>query len=120
MTVWTVCFHELKGRDWKKSGKGAPGRANARPARDWAIVFVLLSTGPRREELVEVDLSEVEPNSPKELRAARRVHVRGVKGKGGTERNVFLSKDAREVMAEYLGGSGPMMPAKLRRARRCF
>lgn len=49
-----------------------------------------------------LDLSQVEPNSPEELRAARRVRVRGVKGKGGTERNVFLSKDARETLDEYL------------------
>ena len=71
------------------------------------IVFALLSTGLRREELVTLDLSQVEPNSPKELRAARRVRVRGVKGKGGTERNVFLSKDAREALAEYLEEERP-------------
>jgi len=54
----------------------------------------------RREELVVLDLGQVEPNVSRELRAARRVRVRGVKGKGGTERNVFLSKDAREALAE--------------------
>jgi integrase len=95
-------FHELRGRDWKKRDGKIPGRANGRPARDRAIVFVLLSTGLRREELVEVNLSQVEPNAPTRLRTARRVRIRGVKGKGGTERNVFLSKDAREALAEYL------------------
>lgn len=70
--------------------------------RDRAIVFVLLSTGLRREELTEVDLSQVEPSDPERLRSARRVRIRGVKGKGGIERNVFLSKDAREALAEYL------------------
>jgi integrase len=100
-------FHELRGREWNKRGGRAPRRMNGRPARDRAIVFVLLSTGLRREELVEVDLSQVEPNSPKELRAARRVRIRGVKGKGGTERNVFLSKDAREALAEYLERERP-------------
>ncbi len=49
-----------------------------------------------------LDLEQVEPNGPEELRAARRARVRGVKGKGGTERNVFLSKDARDALAEYL------------------
>ncbi len=95
-------FHGLKGREWKKDGGRSPAHARGRPARDRAIVFVLLSTGLRREELVTLDLGQVEPNGPEKLRAARRVRVRGVKGKGGTERNVFLSKDAREAMAEYL------------------
>ena len=100
-------FHELKGRRWKKAGGGAPAHARGRPARDRAIVFTLLSTGLRREELVVLDLSQVEPNSSEELRATRRVRVRGVKGKGGTERNVFLSRDARESMAEYLETERP-------------
>jgi integrase len=94
-------FHEKKGRNWKKRDERS-ARARGRPARDRAIVFVLLSTGLRREELVEVDLGQVEPNMPEKLRAARRVRIRGVKGKGGTERNVFLSRDARESLAEYL------------------
>jgi integrase len=100
-------FHELKGRGWKRRNADAPGHARGRPARDRAIVFVLLSTGLRREELVVLDLSQVEPNEPEGLRAARRVRVRGVKGKGGTERNVFLSKDAREALAEYLEKERP-------------
>jgi integrase len=99
-------FHEKRGREWKERGERA-GHARGRPGRDRAIVFVLLSTGLRREELVEVDLSQVEPNTPEKLRAARRVRIRGVKGKGGTERNVFLSKDAREALAEYLETERP-------------
>ena len=95
-------FHELKGREWKKQGGRSPAHARGRPVRDRAIVFVLLSTGLRREELTEVDLSQVEPSDPERLRSARRVRIRGVKGKGGIERNVFLSKDAREALAEYL------------------
>jgi integrase len=96
-------FHELKGREWKERSERA-GHSRGRPVRDRAIVYVLLSTGLRREELVEVDLSQVEPNTPVKLRSARRVRIRGVKGKGGTERNVFLSKDACEALAEYLEG----------------
>ena len=68
---------------------------------------MLLSTGLRREELVTLNLGQVEPNDPEELRAARRVRVLGVKGKGGTERNVFLSKDARDALAEYLETERP-------------
>ena len=99
-------FRELKGREWKGRG-GRVGHARGRPVRDRAIVFVLLSTGLRREELVVLDLSQVEPGEPEGLRAARRVRVRGVKGKGGTERNVFLSKDARDALAEYLETERP-------------
>jgi integrase len=95
-------FHGLRGRKWKKRDGKTPNHARGRPTRDRAIVFVLLSTGLRREELVTLDLSQVEPNEPGKLQTARRVRVRGVKGKGGTERNVFLSKDAREALAEYL------------------
>jgi integrase len=99
-------FHEKKGREWKERGERV-GHARGRPARDRAIVFVLLSTGLRREELVTLDLGQVEPNDPEKLRTARRVRVRGVKGKGGTERNVFLSKDARWTLAEYLENERP-------------
>lgn len=99
-------FHERKGREWKERGERV-GHARGRPVRDRAIVFMLLSTGLRREELVVLDLEQVEPNDPEKLRASRRVRVRGVKGKGGTERNVFLSKDAREALAEYLETERP-------------
>lgn len=100
-------FHGLRGREWKKRDGKTPNHARGRPARDRSIVFVLLSTGLRREELVTLNLGQVEPNDPEELRAARRVRVLGVKGKGGTERNVFLSKDARDALAEYLETERP-------------
>ena len=93
-------FHELKGREWKRGE--APKRANGRPKRDRAIIFVMLSTGLRREELVNLDLDQVEPQDPGALRAARRARVRGVRGKGGTERTVFLSRDARLALGEYI------------------
>ena len=38
----------------------------ARPWRDRAMVFVLLSTGLRREELVRLNLSQLGPNSAAE------------------------------------------------------
>ena len=102
-------FHERKGREWKAGGTGgkAPKRANGRPKRDRAIVFALLSTGLRREELVNLDLSQVEPRDPGALRAARRARVRDVRGKGGTERTVFLSSDARLALAEYVEEERP-------------
>ncbi len=93
-------FHQRKGRRWK--GKQAPLKAHSRPWRDRAIVFVLLSTGLRRQELVDLNVSQLEPNTPEELRKARRARIRRVKGKGGTERTVFLSADARLALADYL------------------
>jgi integrase len=39
-------------------------RAYSRPWRDRALIFVLLSTGLRREDLVKLDLSQVEPPDP--------------------------------------------------------
>lgn len=93
-------FHQLKGR--RVQGRGVFGHAHARPWRDRAIVYTLLSTGLRREELVRLDLDQVEPNTPEELRRARRGRIVRVRGKGKTERTVFLSKDAREAIADYL------------------
>ncbi len=96
-------FHQVKGRRWReKEAVQVPVRAHARPWRDRAIVFVLLSTGLRREELVNLDLAQVEPNTPGALRAARKARVLRVAGKGKTERTVFLSQDAREALADYL------------------
>ncbi|MGG1660855.1 hypothetical protein [Brevibacillus sp. NRS-1366] len=53
-------FHQLKGRKWK--GVDAPLKAYAWPKRDRSIVFTLLSTGLRREELVILDLDQLQPN----------------------------------------------------------
>lgn len=97
-------FHELKGRGW---ARGEPHgsrrvRKHGRPLRDRAMVYVLLSTGLRREELVGLDLGQVEPDDAARLRVARRARVRGVRGKGGAERTVFLSADARGALADYL------------------
>jgi len=82
-------------------------RATARPLRDRAIIFVLLSTGLRREELVNLNLHQVEPHDPTLLRLARRARIVCVKGKGQTERSVFLSADARHALATYLTTERP-------------
>ena len=70
--------------------------------RDKAIVFVLLSTGLRREEVVRLTLNQLEPNTPAALWLARKVRISRVRGKGKTERTVYLSKDARLAVADYL------------------
>lgn len=94
-------FHQAKGRRWQNA-REVPVRAHARPWRDRAIVFVLLSTGLRREELVQLNLDQVEMNTVGALRAARKARILRVIGKGKTERTVFLSQDAREALADYL------------------
>ena len=65
-------------------------------------MYVLLSTGLRREELVELNLDQIEPRTPEALRAAKQGKIIRVKGKGKTERTVFLSADARQALADYL------------------
>jgi integrase len=100
-------FHQLKGRRWTKTPEQLRVRATGRPLRDRAIVYVLLSTGLRREELVNVDLDQVSPNTPAELRRARQGRITRVQGKGKTERTVFLSADARGALADYLERERP-------------
>jgi integrase len=109
-------LHQKRGRRWATSTGEIPLRERSRPQRDRAIVFVLLSTGLRREELVRLDLDQVEPNTPRALREARRGRITRVQGKGNTERTVFLSQDARLALADYLeqerpGDSGEGMTA---------
>ncbi|MDF2648239.1 MAG: hypothetical protein K0Q73_4044 [Paenibacillus sp.] len=77
-------------------------RTKNRPRRDRAIVYTFLSTGVRRNELCSLDLLQLEPNDPELLRKAHMAKLRRVKGKGGTERDVFLSKDARKALADYI------------------
>jgi integrase len=100
-------FHQLRGRRWTKSPEQLRVRATGRPLRDRAIVYLLLSTGLRREELVNVDLDQVSPSTPAELRRARQGRITRVQGKGKTERTVFLSADARAALADYLERERP-------------
>ena len=95
-------FYRSKNRKWLLSGGEAPLQAKARPWRDRAMTIVLLSTGLRREELVNLNLSQLSPNSVDGLRQARRGQINGVVGKGKTQRDVFLSLDARRALADYL------------------
>src|SRR5215216_2863115 len=100
-------FHQLRGRRWTKTPEQLRVRSTGRPLRDRAIVYVLLSTGLRREELITVDLDQVSPNMPAELRRARQGRITRVQGKGKTERTVFLSADARAALADYLERERP-------------
>jgi integrase len=92
-------FHQHKGR--RRRGAGEL-HAHARPLRDRAIVYVLLATGLRREELVRLDLAQISPNTSEGLRAAKKAKVSEVRGKGRTSRHVYLSADARAALADYL------------------
>jgi integrase len=98
-------FYRMKGRNWTKKlapDERPPLRAKARPKRDKAIVLVLLSTGLRREELVQLNLDQLIPPKAEQLRQGRRGKLARVQGKGKTERQVFLSADARHALADYL------------------
>jgi integrase len=97
-------FYRLKGKRWTASDKETPLHAHARPLRDRAIVFVLLSTGLRREELIQLDLEQLKPNTVPALQNTRKAQITQVRGKGKTERTVFLSSDARHALADYLEG----------------
>ena len=55
-------FHQMRGQRWATTPGTAPVHASRRPLRDRAIVYVLLSTGLRREELVRLDLDQVTPH----------------------------------------------------------
>jgi integrase len=82
-------------------------RSHGRPWRDRAIVAVFLSTGLRREELLRLDLDQVTPHTVAELRQGRQGRITRVKSKGGAERTVFLSADARTALADYLEKERP-------------
>ncbi|MFD2328785.1 tyrosine-type recombinase/integrase [Cohnella sp. GCM10020058] len=83
-------------------------RKNARPYRDRAIVYVLLSTGLRRHELVLLDLAQLVPHDVEDLKKARRVKIVRVRGKRKTERTVFISAEARWALVEYLEKERPL------------
>jgi integrase len=94
-------LYQKKGRQWADSQEVGT-HVRRRPLRDRAIVYVLLSTGLRREELVNLDLDQLVPSAPTALRTARQARITRVRGKGKSERTVFLSADARGALADYL------------------
>jgi len=100
-------FHQRKGQRWATDPAAAPLHAHGRPWRDRAMIYVFLSTGLRREELLNLDLDQLAPQTVAGLRQARQGRIRSVKGKGGTERTVFLSADARQALADYFEKERP-------------
>ncbi|MFI6182971.1 tyrosine-type recombinase/integrase [Nonomuraea sp. NPDC051191] len=100
-------FHQLTGRrHGGTTGKPTLHR-HARPLRDRAIVHLILSTGLRRAELVGLDLAQLDPCDPAELRRVKKAALTGVRGKGRTVRTVFVGRDARHALADYLDQERP-------------
>lgn len=62
---------QKQGRHCWFSRTSTRSSGHARVMRDRAIVYVLLSTGLRREELVMLDLGQVRPREPGLLRSGR-------------------------------------------------
>ena len=79
----------------------------ARPLRDRAIVHLILGTGLRRAEVTGLDLDQLEPATPAELRRVKKARLNGVRGKGRTSRTVLLCRDARHAIADYLESERP-------------
>jgi integrase len=102
-------LHQRQGRRVlareRREKIAAPTHAWARPYRDRAIVFLFLSTGLRREELVNLSWKHLDIGdrcTPEHLRQSRGMRLQGVRGKGKSMRTVFLSVDARQSLADYL------------------
>ncbi len=94
-------FHQLNGRR-HRGGEAPPVHRHARPLRDRAIVHLILGTGLRRAEVTGLDLDQLDPADPAELRRVKKARLNGVRGKGRTSRTVFLGRDARHAIADYL------------------
>ena len=99
-------FHQLTGRRHRGDRTPAVHR-HARPLRDRAIVHLLLGTGLRRAELTGLDLTQLAPADPAELRRVKKAKLTDVRGKGRTSRTVFLGRDARHAIADYLDHERP-------------
>lgn len=99
-------FHQLNGR--RHRGGTAPAlHKHARPLRDRAIVHLILGTGLRRAEVTGLDLAQLDPDGPGELRRVKKARLNDVRGKGRTSRTVFLGRDARHAIADYLKTERP-------------
>jgi integrase/recombinase XerC len=80
----------------------------ARPKRDRALIYVFMSTGLRRAEIVQINLDQIVPNDPKKLRKADIAYIEKIRGKGKTEGIEYLGKDARLALADYLEHERPV------------
>lgn len=93
-------FHQLTGRRHRSTARAV--HRHARPLRDRAIVHLILGTGLRRAEVVGLDLAQLDPHTPTELRRVKKARLIDVRGKGHTSRTVFLGRDTRQALADYL------------------
>jgi integrase len=100
-------FHQLNGRRHRGTGIAPATHRHARPLRDRTIVHLMLSTGLRRAEVTGLDLRQLDPHEPADLRRAKKARLTGVRGKGRTTRTVFLGRDARQALADYLEHERP-------------
>ena len=66
-----------------------------------------LGTGLRRAEVTGLDLTQLDPCTPAELRRVKKARLTGVRGKGRTSRTVFLGRDTRHALADYLENERP-------------
>jgi site-specific recombinase XerD len=58
-------------------------------------VYLILGSGLRRAEVVGLDLNQLHPADPAELRRVKKAKLNSVRGKDRTSRTVFLGRDAR-------------------------
>ena len=100
-------FHQLNGRRHRGGGQTPAVHRHARPLRDRAIVHLILGTGLRRAEITGLDLAQLDPADPAELRRVKKAKLNDVRGKGRTSRTVFLGRDARHAIADYLEAERP-------------
>ena len=99
-------FHQLNGRR-HRGGQAPAVHRHARPLRDRAIVHLILGTGLRRAEITGLDLAQLDPADPAGLRRVKKAKLNDVRGKGRTSRSVFLGRDARHALADYLEAERP-------------
>ena len=90
-------FHRLKGQRWAETIAAAPVRVHGRSWRGRAIVYVLLSTGLRREELLNLNLDQLVPKTVAGLRQARQ-------GRGRGRRTLTLTRDSAPDLHDCAGG----------------
>jgi site-specific recombinase XerD len=100
-------FHQLTGRRHRGGDMVPAVHRHARPLRDRAIVHLILGTGLRRAEVTGLDLAQLDPGDPAELRRVKKARLNDVRGKGRTSRTVFLGRDARLAVADYLETERP-------------
>jgi integrase len=70
-------------------------------------VHLILSTGLRRAEVTGLDLAQLQPGDPDVLRRVKKARLNDVRGKGRASRTVFLGRDARHAVADYLETERP-------------